>query len=114
MKCAGPTLSKKDLSTLKEKLIFNPELDELSMFFGLMSSSSRLKIIYLLHGVKEACVCDIAEILDITVSAVSQHLSKFKAYGLVKARRENQTLYYSLNDKGFLKHLYKYFDDFKE
>ncbi|MEE9165598.1 MAG: metalloregulator ArsR/SmtB family transcription factor [Nitrospinota bacterium] len=114
MKCVGPTLSKKDLSRLKEKLVFNPELDELSVYFGLMSSSSRLKIIYLLHGVKEACVCDMAEILDITVSAVSQHLSKFKAYGLVKARRENQTLYYSLMDKENLNNLYKYFDDLKE
>ena len=114
MICIGQTLSKKDLSTLKEKLVFNPELDELSVFFGLMSSSSRLKIIYLLRGVKEACVCDMAEILDITVSAVSQHLSKFKAYGLVKARRENQTLYYSLTDKEFLNYLYRYFEDIKE
>ena len=113
MKCIGPTLSKKDINVLKEKLVFNPELDALSVFFGLMASSSRLKIIYLLRGVKEACVCDIAEILDITVSAVSQHLSKFKAYGLVKARRENQTLYYSLMDKGDLSKLYKYFDDIK-
>ncbi|MFQ5714703.1 MAG: ArsR/SmtB family transcription factor [Candidatus Scalinduaceae bacterium] len=114
MKCIGPTLSKKDINVLKEKLGFNPEIDELAMFFGLMSSSSRLKIIYLLHRVKEACVCDIAEILDITVSAISQHLSKLKAYGFVKARRNNQTIYYSLIQKGFLNKLYKFFEDIKE
>jgi len=114
MKCIGPTLSKKDLNILKEKLVFNPDIDELAMFFGLTSSSSRLKIIYLLHRVKEACVCDIAEILDITVSAVSQHLSKLKAYGLVSARRENQTIFYSLMENGFLNKLYKFFEDIKE
>jgi DNA-binding transcriptional ArsR family regulator len=43
----------------------------------------------------------------VTQSAVSQHLSKFKAYGLVIARRENQTLFYALSDKPEIKLLRK-------
>ena len=60
-----------------------------------------MRIVWLRAEMKEICVCDIADVLGVTRSAVSQHLAKFKAYGLVKPRRAAQTLYYSLSDHPF-------------
>jgi len=74
-----------------------PGLEDLAVFLGLLGSSTRLKLIYLLGELKELCVCDMADILGVSVSAVSQHLAKLRAYGVVKTRREKQTIYYSLS-----------------
>ena len=46
----------------------------------------------------EICVCGIAEVLDMTVSAVSHQLRLLKAAGLVKFRRLGKECYYSLAD----------------
>jgi DNA-binding transcriptional ArsR family regulator len=44
----------------------------------------------------ELCPCDIADILEMGVPAVSQHIRKMKDAGIITSRREGQTLYYSL------------------
>ncbi len=102
MKSETVELSKKRLQFLRDHVTSDPEMEELAMFFKLVSSPSRLKIIFLLFAIHEACVRDIAGILDITLSAVSQHLSKLKAMNLVKSRRNRQTIYYSLKNNAYL------------
>ncbi|GAA4316509.1 metalloregulator ArsR/SmtB family transcription factor [Nibribacter koreensis] len=57
----------------------------------------RLKILFLLSEEQGLCVCDLSDILGISVSAVSQHLRKMKDRSLVKAAKEGQTIYYSLS-----------------
>ena len=42
------------------------------------------------------CPCDIADILEMSVPAVSQHIRKMKDAEIITSRREGQTLYYSL------------------
>jgi DNA-binding transcriptional ArsR family regulator len=101
MKCVGPTLTAKNISALNEQMKFTPELDELAARLSIAGNPTRLRIAWLLAELREVCVCDIAEILGVTMSAVSQHLAKFKAFGLVKTRRDAQTLYYSLSDHPF-------------
>ena len=56
-------------------------------------------------GSTSVCVCDLSDILGVTQSAVSQHLAKFRAYGVVSARRDNQTIFYSLAHKPEVKRL---------
>lgn len=86
---------------------FTPDLDERAAVLNVVSQPTRLRLFYLLDQLGEVCVCDLAEILGVSQSAVSQHLAKFKAYGLVTARRDNQTLFYSLSDKPEVKTLRK-------
>ena len=74
------------------------ELGDLMSLFGDMN---RLKILHLL-SFGEMCVNDIAEILNITKSAVSHHLKSLKTSYLVKFRRDGQNLYYSLADEHVL------------
>jgi ArsR family transcriptional regulator len=70
------------------------ELAELYKVFG---DSTRIKILYVLFEA-ELCVCDIAALLGMTVSAISHQLRILKQARLVKYRREGKTVYYSLAD----------------
>ena len=61
------------------------------------SATTRIRILYVLFEA-EMCVCDIAEVLSMTQSAISHQLRLLKQAKLVKNRREGKTVYYSLAD----------------
>lgn len=71
-------------------------LAELSQVLALAGNEVRLKILYLLELETELCPCDFADILGMSVPAVSQHLRKMKDAGLIIPRRDGQTIYYSV------------------
>lgn len=73
-------------------------LYDLAELFKMFGDSTRIKILYALLE-SELCVCDIAQLLDVTQSAVSHQLRVLKANKLVKFRREGKTVYYSLADQ---------------
>ena len=78
--------------TPHEEILY--DLAELYKVFG---DSTRIRILYLLFE-SEMCVCDIAEIVGISVSAVSHQLRILKQSELVRFRRDGKTIYYSLAD----------------
>ena len=80
----------------------------LSNILALAGNEVRLKIVYLLEEEKELCPCDLADILGMTIPAVSQHLRKLKDGNIVETRKEGQTVYYSLT-QGNLKILKPFF-----
>lgn len=70
---------------------------ELSALFAALADPTRAKIVHiLLH--QELCTCDIAAVVGVTDSAVSQHLRILRSLRLVKARRAGKFVYYSLDD----------------
>lgn len=73
------------------------ELFDLADFFKVFGDSTRLKILSVLLC-SEMCVCNIAEILGVSQSAVSHQLRFLKQMKLVEARRDGKTVYYSLTD----------------
>lgn len=73
------------------------ELYDLAELFKVFGDSTRIKILYVLFE-REMCVCDIAELLHMTQSAISHQLRVLKQSQLVKFRREGKTVYYSLAD----------------
>lgn len=68
----------------------------LSNTLALAGNEVRLKIVYLLEEEKELCPCDLADILGMSIPAVSQHLRKLKDGSIVETRKDGQTIYYSL------------------
>ena len=72
-------------------------LYDLAELFKIFGDSTRIKILYVLSEA-EMCVCDIAQLLGLTQSAVSHQLRAFKQSKLVKYRREGKTVFYSLAD----------------
>ncbi|WP_271401925.1 ArsR/SmtB family transcription factor [Salinicoccus roseus] len=60
---------------------------------------SRAKITYALCQDEELCVCDIANILGITVANASHHLRTLYKQGVVTFRKEGKLAFYSLEDQ---------------
>ncbi len=73
-------------------------------------NETRLKILYLLLQEPELCVCDIADVTDMTVSSISHQLSKLRAHGLIGKRREGQTIFYRLQETPFADFLKQLFE----
>ena len=69
----------------------------LSNFFKVMSDSTRMRIMAALEE-GELCVCDLAEVLSMTKSAVSHQLKVLKDAQLVKFRRDGKNVFYALKD----------------
>lgn len=63
---------------------------------NLAGNETRLKILYLLHAEHNLCVCDLSDVLGMSISAVSQHLRKMKDGGIIHDRKEGQTVFYSI------------------
>lgn len=70
---------------------------ELAELFRALGDSSRAKIVYSLLQ-QELCVCDLAAVVGLSESAVSQHLRILRNLRLVRSRREGKVVYYSLDD----------------
>lgn len=69
----------------------------LGNLFKALSDETRAKIIYCLSR-EELCVCDVANILGMSVQAVSHHLRLLRALRLVRARRDGKLVFYALDD----------------
>lgn len=81
-------------AALRDRLV---EVAGLSEIFRALGDETRTRILYLL-SLQELCVCDIAEIMEMSLPAVSHHLRLLKMMRLVKYRREGKNVFYSLDD----------------
>lgn len=63
-----------------------------------LGNERRLMIVCKLSEWGEANVTTLAEAVDLSQSALSQHLTKLRARGIVDYRRDSQTLWYRISD----------------
>jgi DNA-binding transcriptional ArsR family regulator len=68
---------------------------ELAELFGVLSHPLRIRIVEELHG-GEKDVNSLAEILQISQSGVSQHLSVLRANRLIVERKQGRNVFYHL------------------
>ena len=73
------------------------ELYDLAELFKVFGDSTRIRILFVLFEA-EVCVCDLAEALHMTQSAISHQLRILKQNKLVNSRREGKSIFYSLAD----------------
>ena len=95
--CGEPTVHEDRLAYVKSLLPPEECLYDLAELFKLFGDSTRVQILFALLE-SELCVCDLANLIGVTQSAVSHQLRILKAGKLVKFRREGKTVYYSLDD----------------
>lgn len=76
----------------------NSSLTFVSEVLNLAGNKVRLQILFLLQREERLCVCDLSDILEMNVSAISQHLRKLKDRDLIYATKEAQTIFYALNE----------------
>ncbi len=72
-------------------------VEALADTFKVLGDPTRVRILLALSA-RELCVCDLAELFEVSQSAVSHQLRILRAHRLVRARREGKLVYYSLDD----------------
>ena len=85
------------LKKIKDSMYDEDIINRLSQTFKVLADPTRLKIIYVLSK-KPLCVCDIANLLGMSQSAISHHLRLLRNLRLVKFRKEGKMVIYSLDD----------------
>ena len=95
--CADDCIHENLLKIVNEKMPAETELYDLSELFKVFGDSTRIRILFVLFEA-EVCVCDLANALNMTQSAISHQLRILKANKLVKSRREGKSVFYSLSD----------------
>ncbi len=75
-----------------------PRAEGLGSLFKALGDETRAKIAYCLSR-EELCVCDVANIMGMSVQAVSHHLRLLRALKLVKFRKEGKMVFYSVDDE---------------
>ena len=85
------------LDRVKPEMPDEERLYDLAELFKVFGDTTRIRILYALFE-SELCVCDIAELLNMSQSAISHQLRVLKQARLVRNRREGKTVYYFLAD----------------
>ena len=83
---------------VREKMPDDEVLCDVAEIFKVFGDVTRTKILSALFEA-ELCVCDISEIVKMSVSAVSHQLRILRQTRIVKSRRSGKEIYYSLDDE---------------
>ena len=98
IECCEATHHHEDLlKIVNENMPSETDLYDLSELFKVFGDSTRIRILFVLFEA-EVCVCDLAEALNMTQSAISHQLKILKQSKLVKSRRDGKSVFYSLAD----------------
>ena len=72
-------------------------LNKLAEFFKILGDTTRTKILYALDK-NEMCVCDIANVLNMSKSSISHQLGTLRRMNIVKCRKQGKEVYYTIDD----------------
>lgn len=95
--CDCNIIHEEKVKDTKQKMPDKLIIDEVATFFKILGDSTRIKLLFALDS-NEMCVCDIANVLDMTKSSISHQLSTLRTNEIVKCRRVGKEVYYSLDD----------------
>lgn len=95
--CCSNELHEEIVDSVRAKMPDTEMLYELAELFKVFGDTTRVRILYALSA-QEMCVCDIADLLDMTHSSISHQLRVLKQARLVKFRKEGKIVFYSLDD----------------
>ncbi len=96
--CQSNVIHDDVIKAVSEQMLKAEEFERLSLFFKAISDETRIKILYSLSHSK-MCVCDIAALLQMSVSAISHQLRVLRQAGLVKFEKVGKIVYYTLSDE---------------
>jgi ArsR family transcriptional regulator, lead/cadmium/zinc/bismuth-responsive transcriptional repressor len=96
--CEQHTIDEDRVALVRERMRSDEDFLTLAELFAAMGDPTRVRIVYALAQ-RELCVCDLAAVLGLSVSAVSHQLRLLRGLRLVKYRREGRLAYYSLDDE---------------
>lgn len=71
---------------------------KLAEFFKILGDTTRVKILFALDK-NEMCVCDIANVLNMSKSSISHQLGTLRRCGIVKCKKVGKEVFYMLDDE---------------
>lgn len=95
--CEVTEVHKDKVDSVSKRMPEEEELYDLAELFKVFGDSTRIRILFALFE-EDICVCDLAETLGMTVSAVSHQLKTLKQAKLIGSRREGKQVIYFLAD----------------
>ncbi|MDD2955149.1 MAG: metalloregulator ArsR/SmtB family transcription factor [Oscillospiraceae bacterium] len=95
--CEEACVHPEHIEAAKSHMPDEDSLFSLAELFKVFSDSTRIRIMCALAD-EELCVCDIADLLGVSQSAISHQLRLLRASHLVRTRREGKSVFYSLDD----------------
>ena len=95
-------MQKRNIKQIKKELDNHEALLQCAGEFNMVGDPTRLKICYLLCRHKELSVGDIADIIGVSISAVSHTLKKLQEADIVENRRDFRNVYYQLKKTPFV------------
>ena len=96
--CSISEIDPEKVAFVQNKAMPDRTIEKVSRLFSALSDPTRLKILHSLTVTEELCVCDLAALAELSVSAVSHQLRLLRDRDLVKARREGRMVFYSVAD----------------
>ncbi|MFQ5880270.1 MAG: ArsR/SmtB family transcription factor [Dehalococcoidia bacterium] len=96
-RCEEQGLHPAAIQAARIALISDEDLTGLAETFSALADSNRMKILFAL-ATTDLCVCDLASVVGVSESAISQHLRVLKSLRWVKGRRDGRMVYYFLAD----------------
>lgn len=82
----------------RKRLVTPAEAARLADLFRLLGDQTRAQLLYALLEAGELCVCDLAETVEVSDTAVSHALRLLRTAGIVAGRRSGRMIYYRLAD----------------
>ena len=95
--CKTNVVDYEKVNRVRNQLPDSQDITELSDTFKVLSDPTRLKIVLALAA-EEMCVCDLAALIEVSVSAISHQLRLLRNMRLVSYRKEGKMVYYRLDD----------------
>lgn len=85
------------VETTKKQMVEEDVLNKMADFFSILGDTTRVKILDALDK-NELCVCDIANVLNMSKSSISHQLGTLRRSGIVKCRKVGKEVFYTLDD----------------
>ncbi len=88
--CTINEIDPEKVARVQKKALPDNTIERVSRLFSALSDPTRLKILHALTVTDELCVCDLAALAELSVSAVSHQLRLLRDRDLVNARRDGR------------------------
>lgn len=95
--CSNTQQHAENVGKVKSGMLSERDFLFMAELFKALGDYTRVRILYAL-SINELCVCALAEVLDMSQSAISHQLRLLRAAKLVRYRKEGKNVFYTLDD----------------
>jgi DNA-binding transcriptional ArsR family regulator len=96
--CGVLLVDKERVQRICETMLTDSALQDVADTFKMLATPSRVRIIRALEK-EELCVCDLSQVLGLSISATSHQLQLLRKMRLVRCRMDGKLAYYTLRDR---------------